>query len=215
MKTILPIRHKLTSLIVSVLLVPMLFMLSCDDPGPDPEPELEEVLTEEGNFFPFEIAQLSLQGEKVGTGKIQGTLNSQPVEIQLFDSVMVFTVPGIAPGVYELEAPHEGKMLTSTVTVKELALSSSPDQILQEVIQESDETVQRLILDAESRSGPDKAALLKDIQTLNGWKSNLEQHYANLSPDEKQNFAKTVAANKWWLDEIHSAVVRLSLTRDP
>ncbi|WP_162055986.1 hypothetical protein [Pontibacter pamirensis] len=210
MNTRLKKKQHFLSLLTGILLIPLLGLFSCEDPSPDPTSNKEEVLAEEGTFFPMEIAQLSLKGEKAGTEKVQGTLNNQPVEIHLQDSVMLFVMPDIAPGVYQLEAPSGDKMLISKVTVKELVLSSAPDQIFQQIVEDNTETIQHLTTKAESLPEPDKAALLKDIQTLNSWKANIGQHYASLSPEEKENFAKTVVANKWWLDEIHSAVVELS-----
>lgn len=194
------------------LILPLILVFACEEPDPGPEPD--KLTTENGSFFQMEVAQLSLKGEKVGTGTVEGMLDEQPIEIHLYDTLITFIIPDISPGAYKLTALHEGKQLTGSVTVNELKLSSTPEEIFQQTVDRNTESINRLTTLAESLSEADKSALLEDVKTISGWLVNLRSQYANLSSDEKVQFAKTIAANQWWIDEVHTVVTEFSKDAD-
>jgi len=47
--------------------------------------------------------------------------------------------------------------------------------------------------------------VLNDLQTISGIINNIYAQYNSLTPAEKQEFARTLAANQWWLDEVNTA----------
>jgi uncharacterized protein (TIGR02145 family) len=175
-----------------------------DDTRPTPNFVLERI-----QYYPLEVAQIKSENINLTDTLYSGTINGQVVQLRNFGGQLVFYVPDIPAGNYEVKFLVNDAEYTLPLTVSALATVPNPDALLQTYIAQTDSAHAAITRLADSLQGSDKTAVLNDLQTITGIITNIYAQYNSLSAAEKQEFARTLAANQWWLDEVNTATKTL------
>jgi uncharacterized protein (TIGR02145 family) len=175
-----------------------------DDTRPTPNFVLERI-----QYYPLEVAQIKSENINLTDTLYSGTINGQVVQLRNFGGQLVFFVPEIPAGNYEVKFLVNDAEYTLPLTVSALATVPNPDALLQTYIAQTDSAHAAITRLADSLQGSDKTAVLNDLQTITGIINNIYGQYNSLNAAEKQEFARTLAANQWWLDEVNTATKTL------
>jgi hypothetical protein len=161
-------------------------------------------------YYPLEVAQIKSENINLTDTVYSGTVNGQVIQLRNYGGQLVFFVPDIPAGNYEVKFLISDAEYSLPLTVIELAQVPNPDVLLQTCLASTDSANAAINRLADSLQGSDKTAVLNDLQTINGIINNIYAQYNSLTPAEKQEFARTLAANQWWLDEVNTATNTLT-----
>ena len=175
-----------------------------DDTRPTPNFVLERI-----QYYPLEVAQIKSENINLTDTLYSGTINGQVVQLRNFGGQLVFYVPDIPAGNYEVKFLVNDAEYILPLTVTTLASVPNPDALLQTYIAQTDSAHAAITRLADSLQGSEKTAVLNDLQTITGIITNIYAQYNSLNAAEKQEFARTLAANQWWLDEVNTATKTL------
>ncbi len=176
----------------------------------DNPPQNNPTLTlEKPQYYPLEVAQLSVENITLTDSIYSGTINGNALQFRKCSGKLMFFVPTVATGNYSVKILIAQTEYTVALTVIDLPAIADPLVYLQEAITQNDSTTAGITLLADSLDPAIKTAVLNDLQTVNTLLTNFYTQYNTLSPAEKEECAKVLAANKWWLDEVHLATTAL------
>ena len=160
---------------------------------------------EKTQYYPLEVAQLSVENITLTDSIYSGTINGNALQFRNCSGKLMFFVPIVAAGNYPVKILLAQTEYTVALNVIDLPAIADPLVYLQAAIAQNDSTTAGITLLADSLDPAIKTAVLNDLQTINTMLTNFYAQYNTLSPAEKEECAKVLAANKWWLDEVHAA----------
>ena len=172
----------------------------------DNPPQNNPTLTlEKPQYYPLEVAQLSVENITLTDSIYSGTINSNALQFRNCSGKLMFFVPTVAAGNYSIKILIAETEYAVALTVIDLPAIADPLVYLQEAITQNDSTTAGITLLADTLDPAIKTAVLNDLQTVNTMLTTLYAQYNTLTPAEKAECAKVLAANKWWLDEVNAA----------
>ncbi|GMQ24549.1 hypothetical protein Aoki45_12310 [Algoriphagus sp. oki45] len=153
--------------------------------------------TQPTEFSIFEIVTLDLGEGTFADGQQEGTtLDGVKIPLIIQDNTLIFMVPKLNQGDYKLIFKENNKPVNISFKVNPHDLKESPETMLANYKQESEEQLAALERSMELLEGVSKEELEKDIHSL---KSYVEQQFskaAALSPSDLADMAFFLQANE-------------------
>jgi uncharacterized protein (TIGR02145 family) len=158
---------------------------------------------EKAIYYPFEAAQLNTANATLNDSSYTGSLNGNAIQFKNYNGKLLFFIPNLPAGNYNLKVLIAETEYTVALQVAELPSVPNPAVYFQNSVAQNDSAIAHITGFADSLPAADKTAVLNDLNTVNNLLNQLNTQYNNLNPAEKEEFAKVLAANSWWLNEVH------------
>ncbi len=199
---------KIKTILMLMLLIVALGIQSCkkdknDDGGN------AQIPFEKQDYYAFELAQLNVLNTNLADGEYEGSIDGTTHTLFATNGSLVTLIPEIAAGAHQLAVTINGKAFTASFNVLASPAFADPNTIFNHFAQASNSTLQNLTQYADSLVPNEKSQLLSEIQTMQQFQDSVYQLYNALSPQQKEDCARFLAANQWWLDDLHLAVNRM------
>jgi hypothetical protein len=170
-----------------------------------------EVELEKSSYYPYEMAGLIIRNVSGDLNSAQLMIDqSNPVDFFVSDSVLVFIMPSLQTGAHLLELVIGESTYPVNFTLNASPTENNPDQYMAGVIQGYQETISYLDTNKHNLDPQRKTLLENDLETINGWMTNLTAQYDALSDEEKKEAVMIMKANEWWIQELHESVLKLN-----
>ncbi len=160
---------------------------------------------EKATYLPFETAQLNTANATLSDSFYTGNLNGVAVQFKNYTGRLLFFIPNLPAGNYALKVLIAETEYTVPLQITALPLVPNPTVLIQNSVAQNDSAMAHITQFADSLTSGDKTAVLNDLSTVNNLLTQLNIRYNTLSPSEKEEFAKVLAANSWWLNEVHES----------
>lgn len=205
---LVPSAHRL----VLVFLAFALLLTSSCDKFPDPTPidpvEPVELSTQKQNYAPYEIVTFKTPESVLGTKTIEATINEVKVQVTQGDTIASFLLPDLSSGSYLLHMTDDNNAYTVPIEVSSIKNLKSPDVYYSEIETQINQNILGIIRQADALLQKEGTAAEAEELKQNAQKyANLLQdyktQYAALSNQEKQEFAKAMAANEAMIEEFN------------
>lgn len=170
-----------------------------------------ELTFERTVYHPLEIAQLESGTLALTDSLYSATIGNTPVQVIRQAGSLVLLMPVLSPGSYSLSVLINDKEYTAPFTM-EATPSATAQTVVNEIIQQVTTTTAMVTAFADTLPVDEKNAWSAEVLTLQQWADSVQQQFNNLTPAEQQQCADFLAANQWWLDELHTAVTDLHTT---
>ncbi|WP_285010203.1 hypothetical protein [Pedobacter faecalis] len=178
------------------------------------EPETIQLEASTNSYYPYEVVQIALQEVSIQQKEVSSTINGKLVKIVIIDNFAHFIVPDLPAGEYNVGFVADRPFELS------ISISHAPSIKTAEEYHEKYLTGFNNILNSfeqstqnNATSDEDKAALAADRQRFKTLFDEYEAAYNKLSPEEKLAFARTMASNYQWIDQL--AKVTQSISKNP
>lgn len=165
---------------------------------------------EKDSYYVEEIAQLVATNINITDTAYSGSINGMTVQLKRYSDSLVFIMPQLSPGDYQLSLSISGVDYQAPFKIIASVPVSDANAYVQDFINQTSTTASLINQYKDSLPPTDTAQLMNNVRTINGWLSSLTQQYNALDAAQKQECATFLAANKWWLDEVHNAMVDLA-----
>jgi uncharacterized protein (TIGR02145 family) len=194
-------------------MLPLVFMLLCvlcSVPGCKKEKAADaaQLSLEKTSYYQLEIAQLQTGSLQLNDSVYPATIGTTLVEVTRESGQLVFIMPLLSPGNHTLSITLNDQDYTAEFTIAATPVTSAP-AVVNQVMQDITETCAMLTAFADTLPADEKAQWTSDVQTMQQWKDSLQQQFNSLTTEQQQQCADFLAANQWWLDEVHDAVTVL------
>lgn len=163
--------------------------------------------TQPTEFSIFEIVTLDLGEGTFADGQQEGTtLDGVKIPLIIQDHTLIFMVPKLNQGEYKLVFKENNKPFNIPFKVKPHDLKESPETMLTNYQQESQDQLLALERTKDLLQGAAKEALERDIETLKNYTEAKLAEANTLTPAERADMAFFLQANASWIKEVSDAV---------
>lgn len=206
----------------SLLLLFVATMVSCkktkDELNKDEEKEQVSIKLETGanadGFKPLSLVQVKLTDILVDKFETSATLLDKSVKIAVINNTANFLVPEVQAGTYDLNFSVRDKKYV--LNLKVLASGSVSDATVyaDQIASGIDKSISDLKAQANNDQLPAdiKMSALADAEKYKALFEEYGNEYNQLSATEKLVFAKVIAANMDWIQEIKSSLASINKT---
>ncbi len=196
--------NKITTLLNVLLILLAVSIHSCKkDKNDDQNLQLT---FEKQDYYPLESALLQATNTTITDGEYSGNISGTAITLVSISGSLATVIPNLGAGTHKLTANINGKEFSATFNLLPSPSISNPDAIRDTYLQTVNQAIQSLTQAADSLDPAQKAELLAATQTLQHYTDSIHQRYNSLSPQEKEECARFLAANEWWLNELNIAV---------
>lgn len=195
---------KLTALFSIAMLGLMLAVQGCNKDKND-DGDYAQILFEKQDYYPLEAALLNVENITFVDGEYEGSIDGIAQKLVATNGSLVTVIPDLSVGTHKLAVILNGREFSASFNLLASPAITDPNTVYNHYAQTTNSTLLNLIQFADSLEPVEKAQLLADIQSLQQYKDSVFQLYNALSPQEKENCARFLAANQWWLDELQVA----------
>ncbi|WP_207426671.1 hypothetical protein [Pedobacter sp. SYSU D00535] len=201
-------KYNFTYLLGFVILLMFFPILSCKKDKKNAEIELVTLSTGDGSFAPFELVQLDLPDITTENAETNTEINGKSVKVSILNNQAIFVVPDLAPGSYTLKFTAAERTFTAALKVIAAPSIAQPAQYAERVEESIDSSILSLQQYANHAelSTEAKSAARADAQLYSQLLSTYKQQYEQLTAEQKQEFARVIAANLDWITEIRSSL---------
>jgi hypothetical protein len=209
---------KLSSLIIyCTLLLCTIILFSLNSCSKDVDPTSADPISlnaEKSQYAPYEIVTIAASDNLFTVQTFTAKINDIEISVSSNDNIASFVLPNLADGNYNLSFTLNEKNYTVPITVYSLSNILSADQYFNEVLSGINQNISDLNtqinqLEQNSTNPSEYANLQSDVIKYTTLLNDYTNSYNNLSVIEKQEFAKTMAANKASIDEYNNLTVAL------
>ena len=191
------------SILLICFLVAIAPITSCKKDTKDEKPAVVQVFKmERSSYVQSEMAQLITEGLDLQATKYPATIGGKPIELMKSKGSLVFSVPELAPGQYTLETTVGSSKFTCSVTIGVSTTIADPTTFVVEQLTDIEADIAVLKPLVANWPVEKKTKFLADISKIEKFNDSTRQAFMALSPDQKLEVAKIIAANAWWMDEI-------------
>ncbi len=207
------IMKKLSSLVIccSILLCTIIFfsLNSCSKEGEATKIEPISLSAEKSQYAPYEIVTITTSENLFTAQSFKAKINNIEIIVGANENSASFVLPKFNNGIYNLSFTLNDKNYTVPITVASLSNILSADQYFTEIKTNMNEYINDLnsqITQLEQNStNPNEYENLKnDVTKYSNLLNDYTTAYNNLSDLDKQEFAKSMAANKVLVDRFDS-----------
>lgn len=172
-------------------------------------PSTSNLTTDKTQYASYEIVTLKIHDNDFSGQTITGKINGIETVIESGDSLAFFIVPSLFDGDYSISFTANGRGFNVPIKVASLTTISSPEVYFTEMetaIHQKIQLANTQISELEQidNSLNEYGDLTNDVLTYSDLLADYRIQYNNLSNEEKEEFAKCMAANKAKLAELNS-----------
>lgn len=176
--------------------------------------ELIVLTTDKPQYAPFEVVTVTYPEDLSGIQPFTAKINNTEVTINFEGKIASFMLPNLPNGTHDLTFTYDKENFKVPVVVASLPNMLTPDEYFNEVKTSLSNNISELntqITEMEQASGDpnEYAALRNDVAKYTEIANSAEASYNNLSPADKQDFARVMAASKYFLDRHNSVTESL------
>jgi ribosomal protein S6 len=197
--------------LLALCVIIFMFLNGCskEDSGTKSETETVNLSTIKDTYASYEMVTFSVSDNLITEQSFDATINNTKIVVGSNENTASFVLPSLANGNYNLSFTLNNKNYNVPVKVQSISNMLSADQYFNDlesgITQNINALNSQIALLQQNSSDPNEYAnLKKDVEKYTNLLNNYKASYANLSPVEKDEFAKTIAANKVSLDEYNS-----------
>lgn len=180
------------------------FLGSCTKEAESPKvlpPTAATLSTPKATYAPFEVVTIKTPKNALGASPFDAQLNGQKVRVYPTDTVAVFVMPDVANGPYTLTLTANSVAYSLNITALALITVLSPEVYFTALETQMNRNLAAITAQADAvlQSGGPAAegqALKQNAQQYAALFGTYKTAYQNLSPSDKLNFARAMAANK-------------------
>ena len=164
---------------------------------------------EKNQYAPYEIVTIAASENLFTVQSFTAKINNIEIIIGSNENIASFVLPNLTDGNYNLSFTLNEKNYIVPITVSSLSNILSADQYFNEVLSGINQNINDLNsqitqLEQNSTNPSEYANLQNDVVKYTTLLNDYTNSYNNLSAIEKQEFAKTMAANKASIDEYNN-----------
>jgi hypothetical protein len=163
--------------------------------------------TEKSQYAPYEIVTISASENLFTVDSFTAKINDIEVKVGSKENAAAFLLPNLANGNYNLSFTINDKNYIVPIIVTSLSNILSSDQYFNEIQTNINQNISSLNsqitqLEQNSTNTNEYATLKNDVVKYTNLLNEYTTSYNNLSAADKQEFAKTMAANKPLLERL-------------
>jgi hypothetical protein len=170
--------------------------------------------TDKNEYAPYEIVTITTSENLFAVESFTAKINNVEIIVGANDNSASFVLPKFNNGIYNLSFTLNDKNYTVPITVASLSNILSADQYFTEIKTNMNEDIidlnsQITKLEQNSTNPSEYANLQNDVVKYTNLLNDYTTAYNNLSDLDKQEFAKSMAANKVLVDKFDSLTAAL------
>ncbi len=201
----------INSIFAILLSFAFLFFSACDtinDALGIDENESGILTTEKDSFKSGEVAMIFADFE-IESGNYYGTFEQNEIKISVENNNVFFVVPDAEPSIYELLLNFNNTDYYLVITVIESPEITNPEQYIESIELNNNQLLDysimldSMLLQADMITNEQ---LTKNKKIIEDRLAQVIELTAQLSDNEKEEFAKIYEANRYWLDEYREIV---------
>lgn len=201
------------TILVSTIL--LFSLTSCSKESETVKAEPVSLNPEKSQYAPYEIVTITSSENLFTIKSFTAKINDIAVTIGSNENTASFVLPNLSNGNYDLSFTLNEKNYIVLITVASLSTVLSANEYFDEIKTSinqniTDLNLQITLLEQNSTSPNEYATLKNDLIKYTNLLNDYTNSYNNLSVIEKQEFAKTMAANKALIDEYNQLIKDLN-----
>lgn len=183
----------------------ILFTTSCSKESENPESKPTALNTEKSKYAPYEVVTISTSEKMISLQSTTAKINNLEIPIDVTDGKVSFLLPNLNNGVYALYFSFNEIKYEVPITVESLSNVLSADVYFAEMTSNIQTNINELNtqmneLEQSSYYSNEHIALKNDISKYTNLINSYTESYKKLTEEQKQEFAKMIAANKTVFD---------------
>ena len=193
----------------------LLFTTNCSKESENQENKPTELNTEKSQYAPYEVVTISTTEKIISLQSTTANINSLEIPLDITDGKISFLLPNLNNGVYTLSFSSNKIKYEVPITVESLSNVLSADVYFAEMTVNIQTNINELNaqmneLEQSSYYSNEHIALKNDISKYTNLINSYTESYKKLTEEQKQEFAKMIAANKTVFDLQSAAINKLS-----
>lgn len=193
----------------------LLFTTNCSKESENLKSETTELNTEKSHYAPYEVVTISTSEKMISQESTTAKINDLEIPIDIAEDKVSFLLPNLNNGKYILTFSSNKIKYEVPITVESLSNVPSADVYFAEMTSDVQTNINELIvqmneLEQSSYYSNEHIALKNDISKYTNLINSYTESYKQLTEEQKQEFAKMIAANKTVFDLQSALINKLS-----